>query len=291
MQRFGWPIFALVLVSISLGAGHVSARLAFLNGVSVLTGATVRSLLVLIILGIYLSIFRRNLFPPKAGIKAALALGVLLTLQTLGIQYAVKLLPVTLAILLFYTHPVFTGVSAWLTGKEPLTKHQILVFFFAFLGIGLVLGVNPEPISPLGVLAALIASTSFSAVFLLTPRIAGHMRAADRTFLMFASTGILITAISVGTESLGWPTSINGWWGLLGLTVFYATGVIGLFFVLPLLGPTQTAVILNLEPVAVALIAWITLDEKLNDLQIFGGLMIIAAIITYRLAAPKITPS
>lgn len=287
MQRLGWPLVALVLASISLAAGHVSARLAFLNGVGVLTGATIRSLMVLMILGFYLTIFRRPSLPPKREIKAALALGALLTLQTLGIQFAVKLLPVTLAILIFYTHPVITGISAWITGNEALSKRQAFMFAFAFLGIALVLGVNPEPIAPLGALAAMIASASFSAVFLLTPRLTGNVAAADRTFLMFFSTSILLITVSASTEGFLWPAATEGWWGLVGLTLFYALGVIGLFFALPLLGPSQTAVILNLEPVAVASIAWVFLGETLTTMQIFGGLLILSAIITYRLAAQR----
>jgi Ca2+/Na+ antiporter len=36
-------LLALFAVAVSLGAGHVSARLAFANGVNVMTAATVRS--------------------------------------------------------------------------------------------------------------------------------------------------------------------------------------------------------------------------------------------------------
>jgi drug/metabolite transporter (DMT)-like permease len=60
-------------------------------------------------------------------------------------------------------------------------------------------------------------------------------------------------------------------------------GITGLFLLLPLLGPAQTAVVLNLEPVAVAAIAWVALGETLTPLQCVGALVVVVAVIAYQL--------
>jgi hypothetical protein len=67
------------------------------------------------------------------------------------------------------------------------------------------------------------------------------------------------------------------------LSLLYAMGITGLFLLLPLLGPAQTAVVLNLEPVAVAAIAWVALGETLTPLQCVGALVVVVAVIAYQL--------
>ena len=61
-------------------------------------------------------------------------------------------------------------------------------------------------------------------------------------------------------------------------------GIITLFPILPLLGPMQTAVVLNLEPVVVALIAWAALGEALSALQMLGAVIVVAAVIYFQVA-------
>jgi probable blue pigment (indigoidine) exporter len=60
---------------------------------------------------------------------------------------------------------------------------------------------------------------------------------------------------------------------------------VSLFLLLPLLGPAQTAVVLNLEPVAVAGIAWLALGEALKPLQGVGAVIVVVAVIAYQLGA------
>jgi drug/metabolite transporter (DMT)-like permease len=75
--------------------------------------------------------------------------------------------------------------------------------------------------------------------------------------------------------------------GLVGLALFYAAGITGLFLLLPLLGPVQSSVVLNLEPVAVAIIAWAVLGETLAGTQIAGALIVVTAVIFFQATAPR----
>jgi drug/metabolite transporter (DMT)-like permease len=83
------------------------------------------------------------------------------------------------------------------------------------------------------------------------------------------------------------PANGGGWAGLAGLTLFYVAGIIGLFLLLPLLGAVQTAVVLNLEPVAVALMAWLALGEALTPLQIAGAVIVVATVMFVQTAARR----
>ena len=278
------PVLGLFGVAVSLGAGHVCARLAFTNGVNILTAATVRSLLATALLLVLLRLRGTAVLPPPHEFKATLALGLLIAVRTLTIQVAVSLLPVTIALLVFYTYPFFTGLGAALLGDARFSWRLAAALTAAFAGLALVLGVSVEPVDPLGVAAALAASLAFSAALVLTPRLAPGLSAPLRTFFMLATVALIFSAVAAGTRGLAWPPTEAGAYGLAGLAVFYATGIIGLFLLLPLLGPVQTAVVLNLEPVVVAAIAWAALGEALTATQIVGAVLVVAAVIHFQVA-------
>jgi drug/metabolite transporter (DMT)-like permease len=275
-------LLALFGVAVSLGAGHVAARLAFANGVTVITAATVRSVVAGLLLFALLQARRERVLPLPPAFKSTLVLGVLIAAQTVCIQVAVSLMPVTLAILVFYTYPFLTGLLASLLGDERFTPRLAIALVAAFAGLALVLGVEPQPVSVWGVLAALGAAVTFTGAMVLTPRLAPGMSTPLRTFFMLATTGAIFAAASVATQDFHWPAAGAGWIGLAGLAAGYAVGIITLFLLLPRIGAVQASVVLNLEPVAVAMIAWLALGEVLTPLQIAGAVIVVATVILFK---------
>jgi drug/metabolite transporter (DMT)-like permease len=280
-------LLALLAVAVSLAAGHVAARLAFANGVNVMTAATVRSVCAGLLLLAWLAARREAVLPLPPTFKSTMALGLLIAAQTVCIQAAVALMPVTLAILVFYTYPFLTGVAASLLGDERFTPRLAVALLAAFVGLALVLGVEPQPVSAWGMLAALGAALTFAAAVVLTPRLAPGLGAPLRTFYMLATTAAVFVAASAASQAFRWPATEAGWIGLAGLTFGYAFGIIGLFLVLPRLGAVQTAFVLNLEPVAVAGIAWLALGEALTSLQIAGAVIVVATVMLFQMSGRK----
>lgn len=281
------PLFALVGVALSLGTGHVCARLAFTHGVSILTAATLRSACAALVVFLLLRLKGIPLLPLHGSARTAMLFGFLIAAQTVAVHVAVKLMPVALAILLFYTYPLLTGLASSFLGGERLTPRLLGALVVAFAGLSLALGVAWNGIDIRGVMAALFASASFTAVLVLAPRLTPSLAAPLRTFLMMSTATTLFVAASAVTQQFEWPAGSAGVAGLLGLTVFYAIGITTLFLVLPLLGPTQTAVILNLEPIAVALVAWAALGEALSATQMAGAIVVVAAVITFQVVARR----
>jgi drug/metabolite transporter (DMT)-like permease len=199
--------------------------------------------------------------------------------QTLLIQVGVKRLPVTVALLLFYTYPFFVAIVSSLLGDHRLSPSLLGALALAFTGLILVLGVAPGGVDPIGVAGAVGAAVVFTGTLVLTPRLAPDLGAPVRTFLMMTAAATFLTVLSVSTGNVAWPASGTGWIGLAGLAVLYGSGIVGLFLLLPKMGPVQTAVVLNLEPVFVAVIAWATLGESLTLLQMAGAALVVCAVI------------
>jgi len=280
-----FAIAGLVGVAVSLGSGHVCARLAFTHGVTVLTAATVRALSASLLLFALLALRRTSPLPQRREFRATLLLGLCVVVQTLLIQFAVTRLPVTIAILVFYTYPFLTSIATSLLGDHRLSARLVTALLAAFGGLVLVLGVGAEPVDALGVAAAFGASISFTAALVLTPRLAPKLDAPMRTFCMLGTSAIVFLIASFATGHFEIPVGAMAWSGLAGLSLFYAVGIVSLFLLLPLLGPAQTAVVLNLEPVAVAGIAWLVLGEALTPLQGVGAVIVVVAVIAYQVGA------
>jgi drug/metabolite transporter (DMT)-like permease len=281
------PLLGLFAVALTLGAGHVCARVAFTNGVNVLTAATVRSLLAAALLLVLLRLRRTPVLPLPREFKGTLVLGLFIAGQTVLIQLAVAALPVTLALLVFYSYPFFTGLASILLGDERFSWRLAATLVAAFVGLALVLGVSAQPVDPLGVAAALGAALSFTGAVVLTQRLAPGLGAPLRTFFMLATAAAIFVAAAAATADVRLPAAGAGAVGLAGLAVFYAVGIISLFLLLPLLGPVQTAIVLNLEPVLVAMIAWAALGESLTATQIAGAVIVVGAVMLYQLTAKR----
>jgi drug/metabolite transporter (DMT)-like permease len=281
------PLLGLFAVAAILGAGHVCARLAFTNGVNVLTAATVRSLLAAALLFALLRLRGTAVLPLPREFGGTLVLGLLIAAQTVMIQVAVATLPVTIALLVVYTYPFFTGLASSLLGYERFSWRLAAALAAAFVGLALVLGVSVEPVSPLGVAAGLAASLAFTGAMVLTQRLAPGLSAPLRTFFMLATAAAVFVAAAAATADVSLPVTEAGAFGLAGLALFYATGIIGLFLLLPLLGPVHTAIVLNLEPVVVAAIAWAALGEALTATQMIGAIVVVAAVILFQVAGKK----
>jgi drug/metabolite transporter (DMT)-like permease len=129
---------------------------------------------------------------------------------------------------------------------------------------------------------------SFTAALVLTPRLAPGLDAPMRTFYMVGTCAAVLVLAAIATGRFALPVGAAAWIGLAGLSLLYAAGIAGLFLLLPLLGPVQTAVVLNLEPVVVAVVAWLVLGEALTAMQWVGALVVVVAVIAYQVRTLKV---
>jgi len=282
-----WAPTGLLGAALSLGTGHVCARHAFGHGVGIMTAATFRALCASMILLALLRWRRVPIQVSGSAFRGILLLGFGVVAQTLLIQVAVKRLPVTLAILVFYTYPFLTAIASAALGEHRLTRARLVSLAAAFGGLALVLGVNPDRVDLPGLAAAAGASLAFTGILVMTPRLAPGVAAPLRTFLMMSTAATVFGVSAIATDALSLPTDGPAWQGLAGLAIFYAAGVVMLFLLLPSVGAASAAVMLNLEPVAVAAIAGLTLGEHLRPWQWVGALVVVGAIVHDRLRAAE----
>ena len=234
---------------------------------------------------------RASLRMTRSQRAAACALGLLFCMELYAILLAIAFIPVGLAILIMYTYPLMVSAVAWLSGRERFTLDAGCAVLAAFAGLALALH-SPEGLPDWrGVALALAAAVGLASLLIATERM---LFALDRRVVVLHLSATATAAVVVVTAVLGelaWPAGTTGWLAFGGSTVFYALATFLLFAALELIGPFRTAVIDNAAPVFAIFLAAVLLDEHLSTVQIFGGALVIAAVVLVQIGAAVPVPS
>ncbi len=266
------------LVATSFATGSVLAGLAFRHGSEALTVTTVRAVVATIVLFIVLRLSGRPLALPPRERTMAFALGTLVAFYSWALYKAVELMPVSLAVLVFYLYPLLTGIVTWVSGAERFTLRAAGALALAFLGLTLALDLRSGTIAPLGVLAALGGAVGFTAQLLLSSRLMGRSAPQPVTLHMLASAAAIYIVISLALDNFVAPRDAIGWTAMGGTSLVYTVGAIGLYSAIALLGPMKVSLFLNSEPIISMVLGFLLLDQRLAPIQILGAACVIAAI-------------
>jgi drug/metabolite transporter (DMT)-like permease len=283
-QRLG--VVLLMLVASTFAANHIAARLAFDHGTSVAAAVALRSGVTALALAALLRAQGVALRLARGTLVRALAIGLLVSVQSFCLYSAVARIPVALALLAFNTYPMLLVLVSWAAGGERPPRRALLAMPAALLGLALALDVvgSVRAIEGrwaeigAGVGYALTASVSFVAVLFLTTRWLKDVDGRLRTLLTMGVTSVVMLAYGAARHALALPADQTGWVGVALLTLLYGSAITALFTIVPRLGAASSTVALNFEPVAALLLGWAILRQTVAAHQIVGALVVIGAI-------------
>lgn len=259
------------------GLNHISARIAFDHGASVVTGVFARSLFTSLAVFALLKIQGVPIALSRAQLGRAAIIGVTLAVQSYCLYSAVSQIPVALALLAFNTFPVMLSLMSWAAGRGRPSKRAAIAMPIALFGLSIALGVWGKPVGA-GVLWALAAGFAFALALLLTDiwikQVDGRLRSA----LMMAAVAILVAIGGGAVGAFRAPADATGWLGVALLSVFYATAITSVFVVLPKMGSANYAVVLNFEPISLLFLGWVILGQAIAPVQVLGAFIVVGAI-------------
>ncbi len=190
-------------------------------------------------------------------------------------------IPVSLAVLIFYTFPLLTVVIDALAGGPRPRPLHIFCLVAALGGLSLALGGSVGEINLHGVGFGFLAALGVSGSFVMRGRLCGHLDGAATTFHM-ALAGLAGAAIIVfltgGPAAL--PAEIGPLIAAITSTIAFALAVGAMFAAVDWIGARSAATIMNLEPVLTMALAHALLSEDLSPMQIVGAGVVIAAVVT-----------
>ncbi|HEV2557850.1 MAG TPA: DMT family transporter [Microvirga sp.] len=256
------------------------ARLASFAGVSGSTIVVYRVLLMMVMAGLAALVLGHSLRVAPQERPTIMLLGI--STAIVGVCYlsSVAFIPVAVAVVVFYTFPVLIVLASPLVQGTKLTPALLGVVALALTGVVLVVGPAFGSLDPRGLALAVGASIATATQFF-AAALARETGVFAKTFwihLIVLPTAALIGAVAGNLEP---PSSLL----LAAIPVAITIGAYLLGFVLQFLALTRiTAVTAGIafcaEPVVAALAAPFILGETLSPVQILGGSLVIAAIVT-----------
>lgn len=281
-------VLILLCLGCALAGNHVAARVAFDSGAGVLLAILMRSggaLLALIALLVWQ---RQGLRLPPGRWPWQLLLGLLIAFQSLCLYSAVARIPVAVALLVANVFPIVLALLSWALGGPRPGARQAALMGLILSGLLLVLDIPAQLQGQevqaqwlVGVALAFCAACAFASALWITDhklsQVRGSVRGMLTMLVVFCSTALVGTSQFL-PGALNAPGSEVGWLGLLLLTVLYGTGFITLFVLVPRLDMPRNASVMNIEPLATLVMAWLILGQTLWPVQILGGVIVVAGI-------------
>ena len=279
----------LLLIALLMGANHVAARVAFDHGVDVATAVAVRSIATSLVVGLLIVVQRAPVAATPRQRRFLLAIGLIVSVQSLCLYSAVARLPVALALLAFNTYPLWTALWARAFYAHRPERRVVRAMPVMLLGLALALDVFGAAsglgaslqwqLIGVGVAFALGAAASFGLALVLTQHETGSLDGRLRTVTTMSIVAVMALAGVALQGGFHLPEVAAGWWGLALLTLLYGTGITILFIVLPRLGVVGNAAIMNVEPVFALVLAWLILGQAIATSQVAGALIVVATVV------------
>ncbi len=239
------------------------------------------------------------LSPGRKNIPYLIVYGLLLALFNATWTLSVSHNGAAIATVLVYCSTAFGVGLGWLFLKEALTWVKLSAVILVLIGCALVAGLtsfSTTTLSPAGIIIGLLSGLCYACYSLLGRKASQNGINPWTTLLYtfgFAALFLLIPNLlhlgsSLGTAEsnadLFWlGGSSKGWLVLFLLAAVPTLGGFGLYNVsLTMLTASITNLIVSLEPVFTAIVAYLLLGERMNPRQITGGSLIVLAVILLR---------
>ena len=281
---------AVVVVSASCSATlAIFLKFAYAAGANITTIISVRFVLAALMLLLALKVRRIPVLVPfrqmlALAVMGAVGYGGMSLLFAFGLHYA----PASLAGMLLYSYPAIVTILAFLLREEQPDPWKALALAVCLTGLYLVLGVSFAGIQPVGAVCILSAAFIYAVYILVGNRLLKHVEPLVAAMYICASTGLAFSAYGLVTGTLQGSLPLQGWLAILGITLLPTfLGIVCFLAGIRLVGASRASIICTLEPFITVVLSCLLLAERLALLQVAGGVLIIAGVLSLQLRGRK----
>ncbi len=254
------------------------AKLAYDSGASVLLVVLGRFLVGTLLLGSALFALRRDFATSNRVIRLCVLGGFSAGIMTFCLLSSIVALDISLAILIFYLHPVIIAWLGHVRGTYELTPSRLLYCLLVLIGLALALSVSFARLAPGGIGLALGAA--FAAAFLVIAN--GDAVSEAGSILVNFHTSltalIVIGFASLTTSALIVPGAAMGWLAIVGAGAAFSLGLVLFVAAIPAIGMVRASLIGVVEPLITILIAMAMFGERLAGLQWVGVAIVLSGL-------------
>lgn len=289
------PLFGIFMALLSasfFGLITTTAKISYDEGSNATTAALGRALFA-VVTGFFVCIFlAREWRIPRIGWGATTRLSIGLAGMSVCYMAAVQFIPVSLAAILFYTHPICVLAAESCLNREVPDPVRIIAYSGAFTGLVLAIGPSFQGLDWRGLALVAIGVLSASIMFFAARTARQHTN--EMALAMWANvlSVPIICGAMVFLGGIRIPGSTNGLAALLLVCLFFTGAFISYTTCLKHTTPARAAMFFNLEPLVSIVVALVILGEVLSFTQSMGAAMVLGALAlsawqTHRLSEAK----
>ena len=282
-EAYGYLLIAASFII--WGTSGIFGKLAFGYKINPATLIALRLLISSLTILIPVTLFKRELFKiQKRDLPQFLILGVLATaVQRVIYFYAVDLTTVTIAVVLFQTHPIFITIYASLFFKEKVTSSTILAMALTFSGATLV--AKAYEFSWLranltGVILGMMSSILFALYFLVIRGL--RNRYTNWTLILYGETIGAVTLTPIIFSSLYEIVNYAQQLWFLILAMAWLSSLLAYLvysYALKYVKSSKGSILSVIEPLSAAIFSATILRENFEPLQIIGVTLALTGVI------------
>lgn len=272
-------IFLALVSAVFFALSNTLAGVAYIGGSNPFTLSATRFVLPSIMLFLMLLFSGKAIILERRPAITAAILGLISIVYTFALLKAIELLPVTIAILIFYLFPILTAFILAIFGPGRLTAKMIVSAFIVFFGLSMALAAKFGELNLIGILAGLVSAIGFAIVCSVSNRLMRDQDSRQATLYLSTAATATMIVISYFVDSVQFPITTVGWTGFIFSNVFYACAIIGFYISISMVGAGAATFFLNLEPVVVVGMGYVFLDQMISSWQMVGVAIVVGALI------------
>ena len=218
------PGIGLALLSATAFAiTPTGAKLAFEDGSNTLTVVTLRAAIGAALTAMLMAATGTRFRLGSRALRLSLLTGLASVVASYGFIGSVAFIPVSLAVVIFFTHPLFVAALWHWQGRERLTRRKLLLALAAFAGLALAVGGVPAVPHPAGLALAALAAVTLTAVIHYGARAREEATSTQVNLYLNLVSAAVLAAATTALGAWALPRGVTGWLGLgvagLGVTV------------------------------------------------------------------------
>jgi len=272
-------IFLALVSAVFFALSNTLAGVAYLGGSDPFTLSATRFVLPATILLLQLLFTGKAIILERRAAITAAMLGLISVVYTFALLKAIELLPVSIAILIFYLFPILTAFMLAIFASMRLSTRMIVSAVVVFVGLSLALAVQFKELNPVGMLAGLVSAIGFAIVCSVSNRLMLGQDSRQVTLYLSAAATIVMIVISSAVGHFQLPVTTAGWAGFMASNILYAAAIIGFYISISMVGAGAATFFVNLEPIVVVGAGYVFLDQVISPWQMVGIVIVIGALI------------
>lgn len=294
-QSQQWLGIGLAIIGASgFACSVVLARMSYDHGTNAMTIMSVRFALLAVLMWLWSS-WRgeTKLIRPKL-VVGCLAISVTYFVGIGAYLSSVAYLPVSLAVLIFYTFPILTALISAAVDRRWPRALELAALAAAFFGLLVALDVDMTgqqslDLHPLGLLLAICASIGVATNMVSSGAIMKRLDTSVFSLYLAIGACVISTVVAVSGEGYHLPYGETGWWAFSLMLLSFCAAFVATYSGVRLIGPVRISTVMNLEPIATILIAVALLGETLGNSQLLGGAVVITAVVLAQWPRRRVT--